>query len=228
MDINKHKLIKLSDTHYIVVDNSEIKPNSYIEHNKKIYWCTIVNSIELIVYKKDEYAGSFNPKDCFNVTYSTQPLETKPCRCRYGSFMTSSHPCRKECEHPKLCYDKIKPLSLSKVQEAIYGYSVEKMADNQLGNNLAPAVGAYEAYIRGFNAHRELVKDKLFTIEDIVKPFGEAFTKFINDGGVIGSSEEWVQWQNVVDWFPNYIQSLLPKTEWEIKEITPEGKIVLV
>jgi hypothetical protein len=32
------------------------------------------------------------------------------CKCRYGSFMTLSHPCKKECKHPKTPKESLQSL----------------------------------------------------------------------------------------------------------------------
>lgn len=226
------KLIKLSDTHYIVVDNSEIKEGDkfYCITNKVIFTAHTIEYLEEYNKLEDSNHNFYvNSKYAQKITHSTQPLEKIEGHPVKGGELWTC--------------DKIKPLSLSEVEEAINGYGVEKMAEIdwihkeygfEEGYNPKRCIdGAIQkpkfinGYIKGFKAHKELVKDKLFTIEDIVKPFGDAFTKFINEGGAIGSSEEWIQWQNVVDWFPKYIQSLLPKTEWNI-EFDEQGKIKLI
>ena len=41
-------------------------------------------------------------------------VENQYCKCKYGSFMTSSHPCKKECQHPKSNKDSLISLLQSK------------------------------------------------------------------------------------------------------------------
>jgi hypothetical protein len=72
------------------------------------------------------------------------------------------------------------------------------------------------SYFLGFRKAQELLSDRIFTLEELVKDFKPAFDKFINNGGAIGSSENWIQWQNVVEWFPKFLQSLSQKS-WDIE-----------
>ncbi len=113
------------------------------------------------------------------------------------------------------------PLLLSEVEEAINGYSVDELyAEHKKTFIWEPAKESSFHFKAGFNAHKELVKDKLFTVEDIEKAIDKAYSKGLakpNSGRL--SDVPKVQ--------SEIIQSLLPKTEWEV-EITPEGKIVLL
>ena len=63
---------------------------------------------------------------------------------------------------------------LSEVEEAIYGYSMEKAAYNFCDNVVRPkdeTRSLFFAFCTGFSTHQELVKDKLFTIEDLRRAF---------------------------------------------------------
>ncbi len=64
------KLIKLSEEHYIVVDDSEIKEGDWVfnEKSKEIYPITLVE--EVVYYKK-------------KVTHSTQPIEPNSLHRKY-------------------------------------------------------------------------------------------------------------------------------------------------
>ena len=103
------------------------------------------------------------------------------------------------------------------------GYSVEKMA-SKLKVKKSSIVGTWEEYdktysqgfILGFNAHKELVKDKLFTIEDIINVIRMARECDYDELGVDFDRQE-----------EQIIQSLLPKTEWEV-EFDEHGKIILI
>ena len=135
------KLLKLSETHYIVVDDSEIKEGSWvINGNSKIFQ-----------YTKESISGI---NYCKKITHSTEPIERydHPAGGYEGTF------------------DKIKQLPLSEVEEVINGYSVEKMAEKFVIEKLkisSQAPGVMIGYIDGFKAHQELVKDKLFSLATV-------------------------------------------------------------
>ena len=104
------------------------------------------------------------------------------------------------------------------VEEAIYGYSMEKAAYNFCDNVVRPkdeTRSLFFAFCTGFSTHQELVKDKLFTIEDMKLFAAELIGRYKS-----GKIQEFEDVQDI-------IESYLPKTEWEV-EITPEGKIVLL
>lgn len=173
------KLIKLSETHYIIVDDSEIKEGDWIFRLEKVYQ-----------FKDD--MPVYNPK-ASKITHSTQPLSDKPHYAEYDM------------------------LTLSEVEEAINGYSVEKMADSLFEKEshhiLHPQHQMRECYIKGFNAHKELVKDKLFTVEDIRKIL-YAFETY--EGDKFYASEV----------FDEVMKQFLPKTEWDVT-FDEQGKISL-
>ncbi len=178
------KLIKLSDTHYIIVDDTEIKEGDiFIHPNKTI----------------ERASRDLDGRGLNKITHSTQPLELSTSHINTGKYH----------------FDKIKHLSLSEVEEVINGYSVEKMAEKFVMEKLkisSQAPGVMIGYIEGFKTHQELVKDKLFTIEDLEKALSQAFLA-CQDGYDITTKE--------------IIQSLLPKTEWDI-EIDKNNKITLL
>jgi len=143
------KLIKLSETHYIIVDDSEIKEGDW-------YWTPIKRSIEQCVKKLLIIKGGQNDIDQFKITHSTQPLDTIILKNRDGSQAVGNH------------YGDIGKLSLSEVEEAINGYSVEKMAHNWATRQTTRSTDYWRSLVRAYkDAHKELVKDKLFTIEDM-------------------------------------------------------------
>jgi peptide methionine sulfoxide reductase MsrA len=118
---------------------------------------------------------------------------------------------------------------LSEVKEAIYGYSVEKMANEKYHRtpeeynedlNLLCA-----GYSDGFVAAMELVKDKLFTVEDMINAFisgtnsGANYESIINcSSGDLEEAENFAKCE-----FEDFKKSLQPKTEWDI-EIDEQGK----
>lgn len=80
-----------------------------------------------------------------------------------------------------------------------------------------PELQKKEIIIDIIKAHQELVKDKLFTVEDIEKAFraGGAYT--------LGSHEDF---QQIHLSEKEYIQSLQP-TEWDVK-FNEQGKLELL
>ncbi len=174
------KLIKLSDTHYIIVDDTEIKEGDIFIHPDK----TI-----------ERASRDLDGRGLNKITHSTQPLELSTSHINTGKYH----------------FDKIKYLSLSEVEEVINGYSVEKMAESKYPYKLS-SNARKKGFIEGFKTHQELVKDKLFTIEDLEKALSQAFLA-CQDGYDITTKE--------------IIQSLLPKTEWDI-EIDKNNKITLL
>lgn len=125
-----NKMIKLSEEHYIIVDDSEIKEGdwSYFPFNKEISIASEEKGIH---------------PDSKRITHSTQPLNKD-----FNDWFD------------------VQIITLSEIQELIYGYSVEKMAEKWLSLNYGDVLCGYammDGYMEGFKAHKELVKDKLFT-----------------------------------------------------------------
>ena len=151
------KLIKLSESHYIIVDDSEIKIGDYAIHNNKEYR-EKYNELPILCTE----SNCLSIQEHWNkVTHSTKKLE-------YHQV------------DPKLIddgiegwvFDKIKPLNINEIEELIYGYSVEKMAEKEcIGNQ------AKRGFNKGFQAAMEINKDKLFTIEDMRKAINISFRR---------------------------------------------------
>jgi hypothetical protein len=76
-----------------------------------------------------------------------------------------------------------------------------------------------EGFVDGFKTHQELVKDKLFNVDDIMKAI-EIGEKSI----VLNSRGSYLESRQLKE---NFIQSLLPKTEWDIK-FNEQGKLELL
>jgi hypothetical protein len=188
-----NKLLKLSETHYIVVDDSEIKEGDkfYCITNKVIFTAHTIEYLEEYNKLEDSNHNFYvNSKYAQKITHSTQPE-------LLGTGWMQS----------------VLPLFLSEVEEAIYGYSVDKMADKLIScsDNIDSQL-IKEVWKGGFKAHKELVKDKLFTIDDMKLCYMQGW----NQGRENRSTE-----------MSNYIQSRLPKTEWECT-INEQGKIKLI
>lgn len=203
-----YKLIKLSDTHYIVVDNSEIKEedaNNYFYHNNE--GIVYINYIKNQSCLCNEKMFNFFKNSLCKITHSTQPLE---------SSIKSDKP-----NNPNE-FVLIKPLSLSEVEEVVDGYSVQKMAmdyastlyDGRIREQITKFNGAKFDYIVGFKAHQELTKDKLFTIEDMLTAFQTGY----NSGAELD--------KYAPKCGSDFIKTILPKTEWDIEFI--DGKICLI
>ena len=120
-------------------------------------------------------------------------------------------------------------------QKEIRWFDVEKIA-----KELLPDDSDWQRrfdVIKGFNAHKELVKDRLFTVEDMYKMWDAAvsFTEaFHNLNEEFFSKEEWYQLEqvqkNVQSRVMNkvdYLKSLLPSTEWDV-EFDEQGKLKLI
>ena len=184
------KLIKLSDTHYIFVDDSEIQRGMFIyESDTKL-----LNEASSIYVRND--------KD-FKITHSTKPLETVKIPDE-ETYMKG--------------FQYIKPLSLSEVEEAIYGYSVEKMAEEN-GNNYAHSYNP-DIFIEGFKAHQELVKDKLFSLAT-VEGCMMSIANWIVKNNITSGTEILTKMVEISE------SLLLPKTEWDV-EFDEQGKMRLL
>lgn len=195
-----NKLIKLSDQHYVVADDSEIKVDDYY-----VGWANNYSTEpkqRWVLYNLVSTTNGDTPR---KITHSTEPLEYKYGSQKQGFNMGAMS------SDIKLVYDLIKPLSLSEVEEAIQGYSFEKMADSLFEKEshhiLHPQHQMRECYIKGFKAHQELTKDKLFSVEDIEQAMIEGIT--------------------IEQFWEKCCKLLLPKTEWECI-IDEQGKIKLI
>jgi hypothetical protein len=240
----KQTLIKLSEKHYIIVllkENEEFNENdtdSEIKEGEKfysylldgdnkpvygIYTClknykskfdNHITSIETGRNEDDTRHFIFYTDICKKITHSTQPLNQQ-CQNVCSGFCIN-------------CPDtSVKRLELSEVEELISGYSVEKMAEKEFPlldeswcrtgttheENLQ-LLGHRRTYIKGFNTHKELVKDKLFTVDDMKKALELGLT--LIDGNVYNEEH-----------FQKFIQSLLSPTEWEVT-FNEQGKLKLI
>jgi hypothetical protein len=198
------KLIKINKSHYIVVDDSEIKEGDkfYCTTNKVIFTAHTIEYLEKYNKLEDSNHNFYvNSKYAKKITHSTQPLENI-------NFVD---------EAESKIIPKIKPLSLSEVEEAINGYSIYQKAldftitskskiyidDEKTHNEVVESLISF---------HKELVKDKLFTVEDMLG----FYEYFIYKSGT----------NSIYEALKQYIQSLLPQTEWDVT-FDEQGKISL-
>lgn len=193
------KLIKINTDHYIIVDDSEIKEKSgdwfYSFETGKIYDTLIHHT-----------AAS-----CKKITHSTQPIEEG----------TTIH----GIEHKR--WNHVKFIDLSEVKELIGEVDVEKKAikdlESYFGSNLELTDRGrdwVEGYGIGYNQALEDNKEKKYTEEDIVKAIEMA-----REGIRVTRISEW-ETEKEFD-YNDYqiIQSLQPKTEWEVEFV--DGKLKL-
>lgn len=186
------KLIKLNEQHYIVVDDSEIKdvrPYKGRWHYEK---GVAINQFPTYLTDLSE---------CKLITHSTQPL----------GFLNEDGI---TTANLKPYWSSVKPLSLSEVEEAINGYSVDELyAEHKKTFIWEPAKESSFHFKAGFNAHKELVKDKLFTVEETIE-----FTMNMISQYVQGNTNVWNR--EILK------ESLIPKTEWEVT-FDEQGKLKL-
>lgn len=186
----KQKLIKLNESHYIIVDDSE-----------KTEGCFVYNHIVEKVMRVTKEIMPHGQK----ITHSTQPLEAPVAINGFGN------------------YDFI---SLSEVEELINGYSVDYRLEDfeHERNKVYSETGSLTACTildrgisLGFNAHKELVKDRLFTVDQAYSIW-KAGQEYWKTSGASITFEELVERRK---------ESLLPKTEWEVT-FDEQGKLKLI
>ena len=173
------KLIKITDTHYVIVDDS-VKAGDYVltyPHKDIIQ----VNQSTCIMYDK-------------KITHSTEPLDK-----RNGDL--------------DFIVKGIQEISLSEVEEAINGYNLNTLTKESVkGKNFAGGIHEQKVaeiyFRRGFKAHQELVKDKVFTAQQVID--------IVEKSRETGLKAEYF-----------ITKYTLPKTEWniEIQEVTTKSEI---
>lgn len=196
-------LIKLNKDkdkdHYIIVDDSEMLPDVFI--------------YDFLQKEIKRHSGNYDHieyinKNCKKITHSTKPLEP--------SIRSDKH------DNPPE-FVLIKPLNLSYCREIDLGYSVELNIKNRISEFSKIAIETKEHFWTGkcaglgealqiFRIHKELIKDKLFTVEDMEKAY--------THGVAVGNVE-------VKPDFDEYIQTLLPPTQWKVN-FNKQGKLELI
>jgi hypothetical protein len=186
------KLIKLSETHYIVVENSIIKVGDwYLDKNGEPRLCEDgYHEIALLEIGSESI-------NSYKVIRSTRPLEG------------------------------VEFIHISEVQEVLDGYNIGKLAELHTLKMFEDYKSSDKnSFIEGFNACKELMKEKRFTRRDMVGAFvggtnvGSAYESMIQDGDYKNAEffaeEEEKEFQD----------SLNEPTEWEV--IIEEGKLKLI
>lgn len=182
------KMIKLSDTCYVIVDDSEIKEG-------------------------DCYIG-------WETNYATKPKEKWVIYYKSSGCNGNLH---YKITHSTFMLDGVQTIPLSKVEEAINGYSIDELFLKWESENYNCYNSEDSAFEAGFKAHQELVKDKLFTVEDMRRELQSLATEIATEDGELASCSPSL----IFSWIENKIESLLPKTEWNI-QFDEQGKIKLL
>lgn len=199
------KLIKLNTDHYIIVDDSEIKEGDWCCNIQRPY-IKQCQDFDVIYYNKRN--------DVFKkITHSTQPLESVPLyKMPNGELID------------EIWYNNIKQLSLQEVKELIGEVGVENKAMEihpvELDEGWDKNKQYRDEWINGYNQAIEDNKEKKYTEEDIVKAIEMA-----REGIRVTRISEW-ETEKEFD-YNDYqiIQSLQPKTEWEVEFV--DGKLKL-
>ena len=138
------KLIKLSEEHYIVVDDSEIKENDWYYYPSHKVGAGI-KQFNIKEHFKEEPCITLANLKAKKITHSTLPLSDKPHYAEYGM------------------------LALSECEELTQGYSIDRIYADYCENYPYEDYLVFGLFEDGFKAHQKLVKDKLFAVEDIEK-----------------------------------------------------------
>lgn len=187
------KLIKIKENFY-VVGKAEEGVNPEVKHfDNKVD----ENSIHKSTSMDDEIIYYFvrgikeNSRTIHEVTHSTQQLEG------------------------------VELLDKSEIEELVYGYSVEKIAD-ELWRSPYSQLTSKSSFKKGFQAAMEINKDKIcISVEDFKKEAYNFFTIYqTNDFDNDGLEKEF---ERILDL---RLKNYLPRTEWDVEIIN--NKIELI
>ncbi len=195
-------LRKINDTHYVVTNGRPTNDGEYAVHP------TTLN------ISQHHSIDSNLSRSWEKIEYSTKPLEED---ITYRGITSK----------PVFEYFQIKPLSLPEVEELTKGYSAEKMANDKFPDESTAgwkdsfSPRERRGFIEGVKTVEEILKDKVFSIEDMRKAIEMA-----KEGSIGYYAPD----------SPNYyfgysendiIQSLLPLAEWNVT-IDENDKITLL
>lgn len=182
----KQTLIKITDDHYVVVDDSEIKEGDY-------YFSKISDN----VFRRSNgghWIENYDKKMYQKITHSTQPNKGM---------------------------ENVTFISPREVKELIGDVDVYKKAREEHEQVLKRggseyAAGYYEGLIDGYNQSLEDNKEKKYIEDDLRKAYmyGDNYHKH-----TVGNAQKYT--------FESLIQSLQPKTEWEVT-FDKQGKLKLI
>lgn len=193
------KLIKLNEEHYIIVDDL------VTDVNDLDIWVYDDDYDEPLIYKTDEdffKAG----KSAWKITHSNNPLEKIVTENSFKNYAF---------------------ISTQEIEETIFGYSLKKIANESFEDmGYHSTVTPYEekqfklGYKHGFNAHKELVmarflSTQLYSNENHLEWI---YNRLIEVHGENSNYDYMIEFKKI-------IQSLQPKTEWNVEFIS--GKLTL-
>lgn len=191
------KVNKISNDHYIIVDDSEIKEGDWIIDSlgiRQVTSCEGVKAVQDVNHIK-------------KITHSTQPLDE---RGYWGKVMPLT-------------------LTISEIKELIGEVDVEKKAEESFPiiSGTHPNINwdrsnLQEGFITGYLQALEDNKDKKYTEEDLRKMFVHGKQLGLTIAGAIRNGGDK---PNQDMWFNESIESLQPKTEWEVEIV--DGKLKL-
>lgn len=191
------KLIKIKEDHYVIVDHSEIREGD---------WCY---DIALGIFQASHNYNAYNTNLCKKITHSTQPIE---------EFIDNEG-------IKRIGWTNIKVLELSEVKELIGEVDMEKKAREIVINNNPFgsenfSMSTFNGLVKDITKALEDNKDKKYTEEDLRKALWDlGDVLFNNNQNGIKEGEPQMYINNI-------IQSLQPKTHWEVEIV--DGKLKLV
>lgn len=193
----KHTLIQLSSDYFVVVNDSKIEIGDWIGYPN-------LKSFTPVKYLGGDLNGSE-----MKITHSTQPFE------QYYGATDGSIP---------FVFHQVKELSLSEIENLIYGYSVEEMAINlynsevrthKFNANRFDEQSVIDAMVKMFNAHRDFLKDRFILtpeeVSNLIFRARETAKELNGDDCYLYSDSE-------------LIEPFFPKTKWEV-ELDKQDKI---
>lgn len=189
------KLIKLSADHYVLTDDSEIRIENIVAEK------LLTGKYELFDIHTLNDIDKVRQK---KIMRSTQPIEYEVVD------VTPTGDAITDC-----VYRKIQSLSLSEVKELLGVVDVEKKALEinpvELDEDWDKNKQYRDEWISGYNQALEDNKERKYTEEDMRKAYYQGHKSGLgSENGLT---------------FEHTIQSLLPKTEWEVEFV--EGKLKL-
>ena len=137
------RLIQIKDYLLLIDEDAEIQPNDLIERDGNVYKCTIANKIEVIVYKKDSYAGSFPPREC--------------------SKLIAYYPLTKEAKELDL---PLLPNPFEAIANILFTDYISKYKSEFNPNTDAYSKGIKIGFMAGYKA---VQSNKQFSLEDMIK-----------------------------------------------------------
>jgi hypothetical protein len=183
-----NKLIKVSETHYVIIDDSE-KIEGDLVFCLDVHYNNPNHPPEMYINPIRKRGGNDNCNSCKKITHSTEKL------------------------------NDVIILDLFEIYKVVYGYDINKISVDKF-NNITNNKSEYNkikhywcgGFKHGIREHKELTKDKIFTIEDIRKVIIMSATSNTD---------------NLIDRCEEIISLIQLKTEWNIS-IDENNKIVLL